>query len=187
MSFLVTLETFQLLFLQILFCTALFLVFWDFSELYIRLLKGPIHPWGLPWWLSDKDSACNAGDPDSIPGSGRSPGGGHGSPLQDSCLRISMNRGAGRLHSVGHAELDATAATRPQQHPPLMRGSRLFFSLLPSCLDYIISVDSYSSSLTPSSLISILLLDPSSKFSYVSNFSFHFSSFLSSLYLLILC
>ena len=86
-----------------------------------------------------------------------------------------------------HAELDATVATRPQQHPSLMRGSRLFFSLLPSCLDYIISVDSYSSSLTPSSLISILLLDPSSKFSYVSYFSFHFSSFLSSLYLLILC
>ena len=36
---------------------------------------------GLPWWLRGKESACNAGDPDSIPGSGRSPGGGHGNPL----------------------------------------------------------------------------------------------------------
>ena len=33
-----------------------------------------------------KESACNVGDPGSIPGSGRSPGGGHGNPLQYSCL-----------------------------------------------------------------------------------------------------
>ena len=32
-------------------------------------------------------------DPSSIPGSGRSPGGGHGSPLQFSCLKNSMDRG----------------------------------------------------------------------------------------------
>ena len=40
---------------------------------------------GLPWWLSSKESACNAGavgDKGSIPGSGRSPGEGHGNPLQ---------------------------------------------------------------------------------------------------------
>ena len=41
-----------------------------------------------------KESACNAGDPGSISGSGRSPGGGHGSPLQYSCLENSMGRGA---------------------------------------------------------------------------------------------
>ena len=33
-----------------------------------------------------KESACNAGDLGSVPGSGRSPGGGHGNPLQYSCL-----------------------------------------------------------------------------------------------------
>ena len=33
-----------------------------------------------------KESACNAEDPGSIPGLGRSPGGGHGNPLQYSCL-----------------------------------------------------------------------------------------------------
>ena len=32
------------------------------------------------------ESACNAGDLGSISGLGRSPGGGHGNPLQDSCL-----------------------------------------------------------------------------------------------------
>ena len=44
-----------------------------------------------------KESACNAGDagdPGSIPGSGRSPGGGHGNPLQYSCLENPMDRKA---------------------------------------------------------------------------------------------
>ena len=49
---------------------------------------------GLPWWLSGKKSACIAGDPGLIPGLGRSPGGGHGNPLQYSCLEKSMDRGA---------------------------------------------------------------------------------------------
>ena len=41
---------------------------------------------GVPQWLSSKESACKAGDAGSIPGSGRSPGGGRGNPLQHSCL-----------------------------------------------------------------------------------------------------
>ena len=41
-----------------------------------------------------KESACNTGDPDTIPGSGRSPGEGHGKPLQYSCLENPMDRGA---------------------------------------------------------------------------------------------
>ena len=41
-----------------------------------------------------KQSACKAGDPSSITGSGRSPGEGNGNPLQYSCLENSMNRGA---------------------------------------------------------------------------------------------
>ena len=40
-----------------------------------------------------KNLPCNAGGPSSIPGSGRSPGGGHGNPLQYSCLENSMDRG----------------------------------------------------------------------------------------------
>ena len=40
-----------------------------------------------------KESACNAGDLGSIPGSGRSPGKGNGYPLQDSCLENSMDWG----------------------------------------------------------------------------------------------
>ena len=41
---------------------------------------------GLPGSSVGKESACNAGDPGSIPGLGRSPGGGHGNPRQYSCL-----------------------------------------------------------------------------------------------------
>ena len=41
-----------------------------------------------------KASACNAGDPGSIPGLGRSPGEGNGNPLLYSCLGNFMNRGA---------------------------------------------------------------------------------------------
>ena len=41
----------------------------------------------------DKEAACTAGDPGSVPGSGRSPGEGNGYPLQYSCLENSMDRG----------------------------------------------------------------------------------------------
>ena len=41
-----------------------------------------------------KNSPANAGDPDLISGSGRSPGEGNGNPLQYSCPDNSMNRGA---------------------------------------------------------------------------------------------
>ena len=44
-----------------------------------------------------KESACSAGDPGLILGSGRSPGEGNGNPLQYSCLENSMNRGACQL------------------------------------------------------------------------------------------
>ena len=42
----------------------------------------------------NKESACKAGDPGSIPGLGRSPGEGNGNPLQHSCLENPMNGGA---------------------------------------------------------------------------------------------
>ena len=49
---------------------------------------------GFPDGSGSKESDCNAGDLDSIPESERSPGGGHGNPLQYSCLENPMNRGA---------------------------------------------------------------------------------------------
>ena len=44
--------------------------------------------------LNGKESACNAGDPGSIAGSGRSSGEGNGNPLQYSWLENPMDRGA---------------------------------------------------------------------------------------------
>ena len=53
-------------------------------------------------------NAGDAGDMGLIPGSGRSPGGGHSKPLQYSCLENSMDRGAwpATVHEV--TESDAT-------------------------------------------------------------------------------
>jgi len=48
---------------------------------------------GFPGGSDGKEYACNAGDLDSIPGSGRSPGEGNGNPLQYFCLEDSMDRG----------------------------------------------------------------------------------------------
>ena len=55
-----------------------------------------------------KEPTCNAGDLGSVPGSGRSPGGGNGSPLHYSCLENPMDRGASWaiVHRV--AESDTT-------------------------------------------------------------------------------
>ena len=46
------------------------------------------------------DSTRDVRDPSSIPGLGRSPGGGHGNPLQYSCLGNSIEE-PGRLQSMG--------------------------------------------------------------------------------------
>ena len=63
---------------------------------YYSLLRGFSHG------SDGKESACNAGDPGSGPGSGRCPGEGNGSPLQNSCLENLMDRGAWRatVHEV---------------------------------------------------------------------------------------
>ena len=61
---------------------------------------------GLPLWLSEKESACSAGDEGLIPGSKRS-GGGHSNPLQYSCLEHLMDRGAWRatVHGVTKSQM----------------------------------------------------------------------------------
>ena len=53
-----------------------------------------IRTFGFPAGSDGKESACNAGDLSSVPGLGRSPGGGNCNPLQYSCLGNPMERGA---------------------------------------------------------------------------------------------
>ena len=50
-----------------------------------------LKPVGFPGGSEGKASACNVGDPGSIPESGRSPGEGNDNPLQYSCLENSMD------------------------------------------------------------------------------------------------
>ena len=60
-----------------------------------------------------KNLPANAGDErdlGSVPGLGRSPGGGHGNPLQYSCLENPMDRGAWQATVDGVAKLDRTVA-----------------------------------------------------------------------------
>ena len=56
---------------------------------------------GFPAGSDDKESACNVVDLGSIPGLGRSLGGGHGNPLQCSCWRIPRTEEPGGLQSMG--------------------------------------------------------------------------------------
>ena len=71
-------------------------------------LLAPTRCQDFPGGSEGKESACNAGDPGSIPGSGRSPGEGNGSPLQYSCLENPMDRGAWGATVLAVAESDMT-------------------------------------------------------------------------------
>ena len=55
---------------------------------------------GLPWWLSGKESACNAGDAGSVPELGRSPGGGHDNHSSTLAWRIPWTEEPGRLQCI---------------------------------------------------------------------------------------
>ena len=62
---------------------------------------------GFPGGSEGKVSACNAGDPGSVPGSGRSPGEGDGNPLRYSCMENPMDGEAWQatVHAVTESEM----------------------------------------------------------------------------------
>ena len=62
--------------------------------LLVSVFKKLYFPFCFPSGSDGKESACNAGDMGSIPGLGRSPGGGNGDLLQYPCMEESMDRGA---------------------------------------------------------------------------------------------
>ena len=86
----------------------------------------------LPQRLSGKESACNARDAGAkglITGSGRSPGGGHGNPLQYSCLENPTDRGARWAEVHGVAESDTTDATK---HSTILNTEHRYPSVRPA-------------------------------------------------------
>ena len=75
---------------------------WAFSSCYMDWL-------GFPGGSDDKESACNEGDLGSVCGLGRSPRGGHGNPLQHSCLENPPGqRSLAGYSPQGRKELDMT-------------------------------------------------------------------------------
>ena len=74
---------------------------------------------GFPHSSIGKESASNAGDLGSIPGSGRSPGEGNGNPLQYSCLENPTDRGGWRaaVHGVTRVGHDLVTTHRERSIP----------------------------------------------------------------------
>ena len=71
---------------------------------------------GFPGGSDGKESACNVGDLGLVPGLGRSPGGGHGNPLQYSCLEYPHGqRSLADYSPWSHIELDTTEQLRIAQ------------------------------------------------------------------------
>ena len=68
----------------------------------------------FPCNLVSKESACSAGDPGSIPGSGRSSGEGNGNPVQYSCLENTMDRGVRQATVHGVTRVGHNLATKSQ-------------------------------------------------------------------------
>ena len=67
--------------------------------IYIRAIKGKDSPGGSA--VKNHPALQDIRDTSSIPESGRFPGIRHGNPLQYSCLENPMDKGAGRLQSIG--------------------------------------------------------------------------------------
>ena len=101
------------------------LTFWQTFPLEMKGRKSIIYyvP-GLPWWLSSKESACNAGDMDSVAGLGRSAGEGNGNPLLSSCLGNPMDRGAWWAMVYGVTRVGHDGTTKPTT--TVMPGSRTY-------------------------------------------------------------
>ena len=68
--------------------------------------------WGFPGGSDGKESACNVGDPGSIPGLGRSPGEGNGYPLQKNGYPFLPGKFHGQRSLVGYSPWDWESGTR---------------------------------------------------------------------------
>ena len=99
---------------------------WTIFTVFLTFLNG-----SFPCSSVGKESPCNAGNPRSIPRSGRSPGKGNGNPLQYSYLENPKDRGAWWATVHGVARVGHDLATKPPPpHIPWFVLERLFRQLL---------------------------------------------------------
>ena len=76
-----------------------------------------LYRWASPGGSAVKNPPASAGDIGSIPGLGRSPGVGHGNPLQYSCLENPMERGAWQATAHGgHKRMRHDLRIKQQHH-----------------------------------------------------------------------
>ena len=80
----------------------------EFQKLHVVEIIALLCIRGLPSGSDSKESACNAGDPSWIPGSGKYPGEGNGNSLQYSCLGSPVDRGSwwATVHGVARSLSD---------------------------------------------------------------------------------
>ena len=76
---------------------------------FFFFVLGYSHSWGFPGGSDGKESAFNAGDPSSIPGSGRSAGERNGYPLQYSCLENSRGNLRATVHGVTKSRIQLSS------------------------------------------------------------------------------
>ena len=84
---------------------------WTISQCWKEIIYQAMM--GFPGGSVSKESACNAGDPGLIPGSGRFPGEGNGNPLQHSSLGNPMDRGTWQATVHGVTRGQHNLGTKP--------------------------------------------------------------------------
>ena len=85
---------------------------------------------GFPGGLAGKESACNAGDPGSIPRWGRCPGEGHGNTLQYSCLENPQGQRSLVGYSPWGSKESDTTATKHSTAQGCLISSSAFYLIL---------------------------------------------------------
>ena len=83
----------------------------------------------FPHSSASKESVCNAGDLDSIPGLGRAPGDGNGNPVQYYCLENPMDRGARQATVHGVTKVWHILATKPAPYIKYIANENLLYGI----------------------------------------------------------